>query len=172
MGQHIEKWFVKREAQQRKGVGKPPSEQKLLPGLCLPSGQLPGFFSHTWPTLGPTPGCTLTPQPRWILKWKFLGGARLLMAWHYLLSFEPQEAFLCMCSVSLVPKEWGAEIPESFTHTGFCPLSVLTLTIIVRCLQETNNGYLLSVVTSISEGNQEADCKYLDWSPPLSSQKS
>ena len=78
------------------------------------------------------------------------------------LEFEPQEAFLCMCRVSLVPKEGEAEIPESFTHTGFCPLFVLTLTITIRCLQETNNGYLLSVVTSILEGNQEAHCKYLD----------
>ena len=41
--QHIEKWF-KIEAQQRKDVSEPFSEEELLPGLCLPSGQLPGFF--------------------------------------------------------------------------------------------------------------------------------
>ena len=65
--QHIEKWF-KIEAQQRKGVSEPFSEEELLPGLCLPSGQLPGFFSHTCPTLGHSPGCTLTAQPGWLSK--------------------------------------------------------------------------------------------------------
>ena len=35
------------------------------------------------------------------------------------------------------------------------------MTITLRCLQETNTGYLLPVVISISEGKQEADCKYL-----------
>ena len=44
MAQHTEKWFVKREAQQGKGMGEPPSEEELLPDLCLPSGELPVSF--------------------------------------------------------------------------------------------------------------------------------
>lgn len=46
------------------------------------------------------------------------------MAWHYPLTFDPHGAFLHMCSVSLVPREGGAEMPLSFTQTGFallCP---------------------------------------------------
>ena len=46
------------------------------------------------------------------------------MAWHYPLAFDPHGALLHMCSVSLVPKEGGAEMPLSFTQTEFallCP---------------------------------------------------
>ena len=42
------------------------------------------------------------------------------MAWHCSLIFDPQGAFLCMCNSSLVPKEGGMDIPQSFTQTGFC----------------------------------------------------
>ena len=46
------------------------------------------------------------------------------MAWHYPLAFDPHGALLHMRSVSLVPKEGGAEMPLSFTQTEFallCP---------------------------------------------------
>lgn len=40
-------------------------------------------------------------------------------------------------------------------------LLALTMTITLRCLQETNTDYLSRIiVTSISEGKLEADCKY------------
>ena len=141
----------------------------VLPGLCLPSAQLSGFFSHTWPTLGPSPGCTLTPQPRWISEWRLLGGSRLIMAWHYRLSSDPQDNFLCMWGVSLVPEEWGwgRDPLILYSYRLFPPLC-LCHDYFLRCLQETHTSYLLSVI-SISEGKQEADYKYLDWSLPISS---
>ena len=51
----------------------------VLPHLCLPSGQLFGFFLHTWPTLGPCPWCPHNPQPIWISKWRLLGEAILFI---------------------------------------------------------------------------------------------
>ena len=47
------------------------------------------------------------------------------------------------------------------------PLFVLAVIISLRCLykRQTLAIYHLSVVTSISEGKQEADCKCLNWSP-------
>ena len=72
--------------------------RSVLLGLCLSSGQLSSFFFHTWPTLGPSPRvCARTLQPRWILKWRLLGGARLIMAWHYPLTHKEP---LCACVVS------------------------------------------------------------------------
>ena len=81
----------------------------VLPVLSLPSGQLSGFFFYTWsrPTLGPSLGCVHTPQPRWISKWRLLGGARLITAWHYPLNFDLQGAFLRIVS-SLSQKERGS----------------------------------------------------------------
>ena len=110
--------------------------RSVLPGLCLPSGQLSGFFSTPDLPWDPPLGCPCTPQPRWISKWSLLGRVRFIMAWHYPLTFDPHAAFLCMCSVSLVPEEEGREIPESFIQTGFC------FSVSLRCLQETNTGYL------------------------------
>ena len=72
-------------------------------GLCLPLAN--NLVSFTTPDLSwdPPLGCTCTPQP------KFLEGARLIMVWHYPLTFNPQGASPSMCSVSLVLK--GREIP-------------------------------------------------------------
>ena len=79
--------------------------RSVLLVLCLLSGQLPACFFHNRPTLGPSPGCAHSPQPTWVWKWRLLGGeARLTMAWCYPLTFDPQGAFLCLCSVSFVPK--------------------------------------------------------------------
>ena len=71
------------------------------------------------------------------------------------LEFWPKKPF-CACAVSPLSQK-----SEFFNHTGLCPLFILAVTITLRCLQETNTGYLLSVVISISEGKQEADWKYL-----------
>ena len=84
------------------------------------------------------------------------------MAWHSLLSSDPQEAFLHLCSVSLVPKSWGRDPLIRYSHRLPPPLCPCHEYYLKLFLQETNTGYLLSVVTSISEGKQEADCKYLE----------
>ena len=98
--------------------------RSVLLVLCLPLGQLPAFFFHTWPTLGPSPGCAHSPQPTWVWKWRLLGGVRLIIAWCYPLTFDPHGAFLCLCSVSSVPKERGMEIRSlnPLLKQGFTPL--------------------------------------------------
>ena len=40
----------------------------VLPGLCLSSGQLSGFFFTPDLPWDPPPGCTCTSQPRWMSK--------------------------------------------------------------------------------------------------------
>ena len=45
--------------------------------FILPPGQLSDFFFHTWLTLGTSPGCACTLQPRQMWKWRLLGGTRL-----------------------------------------------------------------------------------------------
>ena len=87
------------------------------------------------------------------------------MAWHYSLTFDPQGAFLCMCSVSLVRKEEGGRsLNPSLTH-GFVPFVLAltpAMTITLTCLQKTNLAiYPVSVVTSILEGKQEANLNTL-----------
>ena len=83
------------------------------------------------------------------------------MAWHYLLSSDPRRLSVHVQCLPC-PNSLAAETSESFTYTGFRPLFVFATTITIRCLQEMNTGYLLSVVTSTSEGKQESDCEYLD----------
>ena len=43
------------------------------------------------------------------------------MVWHFPLTFDPQEVFFHIFSVSLVPKDGGLEVPLSFTQS-FAPL--------------------------------------------------
>ena len=58
-------------------------------GLCLPSGQPSCFVSNPPPHLPLPPWlvcfgilrCTGTPRPRWVSKWRLLGGARLIIPW-------------------------------------------------------------------------------------------
>ena len=66
-----------------------------------------------------------------------------------------------MCSVSLILKWGGREllIPHS---DKVLPPFVLAMIISLRCLQRTKTIYPALVVTSISEGKQETDCKFLN----------
>ena len=89
------------------------------------------------------------------------------MAWCYPLTFDPQGAFLCLCSVSFVPKVGNGD-PLIFYSNRVLLLFFLAMTITFRCSQETNTDYLpcfCCVVNSILEGKQKADCKCLNWSP-------
>ena len=101
----------------------------VLSGFCLPSGHLSGFFIHTCPTLRPSPGYTRTPQPMWVSKCRLLRGARFIMAWQYLLTLDP------------CPKRAGTGDPLILYSNRVSPLWVFTVTITLRCLQETNTGY-------------------------------
>ena len=147
--------------------------RSVLPGLYLPSDQLSGFFFYTWPTLGPSSGCTHTPQSRWISKQRPLAQARLV--WPGIISWllthkEP----LCACVVSPLSQRGGSRDPLVL-HSNSTPLLTMTITLTIavtinlRCLQEINTAYLpCFCVTSILEGKQEADCKCLNWNPPIS----
>ena len=145
----------------------------ILLSLCLPSGQLSGFFFHIEPTLGPSLGCACT-QPRRTLKWRLLGGTRLSMTSHYPLTFKHQGAFLAFVVSHLTPKGEGVD-PLILYSIRVLPLFVLAMivtlttamTITLRCLQEKNLA-IYSVCASISEGKQETDCKCLNWSPSIS----
>ena len=44
--------------------------RSLLSGLCLPSGQVFGFFFHNTPTLRPSPGVCIHPTAKMDLKVK------------------------------------------------------------------------------------------------------
>ena len=44
------------------------------------------------------------------------------MAWHSLLSSDPQEAFLHLCTVSLVPKSGGRDPLIRYSHRLLPPL--------------------------------------------------
>ena len=113
--------------------------------------------------------CTYTPQPRRTSKWRFPWGARLIMVWHYPLTFEPQGAFLHMSDVSLGTKHGGVEILLSFTQTKFCPsLSLPWLLHLGIYKRQTLAIYAVYIVLFISESKEEADCKCLNCSHTIS----
>ena len=56
--------------------------------------------------------------------------------------FDPQRAFLRVCSVSLVLKEAGSRDPLILYSNKVLPLFVFPMTITLQCLQEINTGYL------------------------------
>ena len=160
--QHIEKQFVwlreklGRDAHhpERKGVGsrasgEEPSKEmdmlhlhrSVLPGLCLPSGQIRGFFFQTWLTLGPFSGVHTHPSAKMDLKVKASGRSKTHYGLELSPGFWPQEYFRAFV-VSLL----------SFTHTGFLPFFVIAMIIPLRCLQAQRLAiYPASVFTSISE---------------------
>ena len=96
----------------------------VLPCLCLPSGLLSDLFFHIWPAPGPSPGYACTPQPRWMLKWRLLGGARLITAWSHSLTLTHREPF-CACVVSSLSwKSWGQRSLNPLCKQGFTSMSL------------------------------------------------
>ena len=79
----------------------------VLQGFCLPRGQLSDFFFHTWLTLGTSPGCACTLQPRQMWKWRLLGGARLS-------TFIVVQLLIC---VQLFATPWTVERQGSLSFT-------------------------------------------------------
>ena len=136
--------LVKIEARQRctpreKGCGHPLSEEEELSKETVKSfievassGSLSSFRSTIWflfphLTYPGTLGCACIPQPRWTFKWRLLRGARLIMAWHFPLTFDPQGTFLHICSVFLVPKKGVQRSPKYSKR--ILPLFVLAMII-------------------------------------------
>ena len=136
--QRIEKvYFIEREAEQRctppgeKGCGSPASEEEprkervkfhlhrsVLPGLCLPSGLMPGFFFQTWPSQGPLSGMHTHSSAKMDLKVKASGRSKTHYGLELSPDFWPQDYFQVFV-ISLL----------SFTQTLFLPLLVLAMII-------------------------------------------
>ena len=93
--------------------------RSVLLDLCLSSGQLSSFFFHTWPTLGPSPGCAPSPQPTWVWKWRLLGGARLIMTWNFPLTFNSKELFCTrvVCLPCLLLRRVFASVPACHNYS-------------------------------------------------------
>ena len=175
-GEHMEKvCLVEIEARQRcypeKKCGRPPPMRRsavkkhlhhlyrsVLLGLCLSSGQLSSLFFHTWPALGPSPRvCACILQPRWILKWRLLGEARLIMTWNYPLTFDSKEPF-CTCVVCL---------PCLLLRRVFA--SVLAChNYSLEVLPRDKDWLFTPFLLSLPRANGGAGCKFLSWSPPIS----
>ena len=90
------------------------------------------------------------------------------MAWPYPLTFDPQGAFLCMCSVSLVPKRGSRDLKQDFAP--LCPCYdyylkgftrnkdwLFTLFILLLPLRRGNRRLIVNVLTgahlSLVSGN-------------------
>ena len=131
-----------------------PLYRTVLLGLCLSSGQLSSFFFHTWPTLGPSPRvCACTLQPRWILKWRLLGGARLIMTWNYPLTFDSKELF-CTCVVCLP----CLLLRRVFASVHACHNYSLEV------LPRDKDWLFTLFLLSLPRANGGAGCKFLNWS--------
>ena len=131
--------------------------------FCLPFGQLSGFFFHTWPALGLSPGVQLFP--RWIPAQGHRG-----WPWHYILGGDahyflpPRNAFAHVKCLPC-PKNGKYTTSWSFTQTVFSP-SVFPMTVILKCLQEPKPGCLPHFYCYFFFKVQIGGCKHLTWSPP------
>ena len=81
----------------------------VLLGLCLPSGQLSGFFLHIWPILGPSPGVPKHPSTKIDPEVKASGRSKTHYGLELSSDFWFKETF-CPSVVS----------PLSFTQKGVC----------------------------------------------------
>ena len=115
------------------------------------------FVPSGWFVSGPSPGVRTHTLGKTDLKVKASGRRKAHYGLELSLDFWPQGAFLVL---SLVPKIQGEQrslnllLKQGFAR--LCPCHIITLTI------------AMTAVTSILEGKQEADCKFLNWSPPIS----
>ena len=123
-----------------------------------------GFFFHTCSTLGPSPGVHTHPSAKMDLEVKASGRSKTLYGLELSPDFWHQGALVCL--------------PYPLLKQGFffffSPLFIFAIIIPLRCLQEACTHslmtiYPVSIVTFISESKQEAGCKFLNWSPPISS---
>ena len=73
----------------------------VLADVCLPSGQLSGFFFHTWPTLGPLPGVGMHPSAKMDLEVKASERSKTLYGLELSLDFWVQGASLRRVSLAL-----------------------------------------------------------------------
>ena len=184
MGEDTEKWvFLLREKQgrdahpERKGVSillvrsavkrqLSHLRRSVFPDLCLQVGNYPHFFFHIWPTLGPSSECTCLLSEGGSWSEDFCEEQDSLWSGVIPWLLTPKEPF-CTCVASPLSPKWGkCRSLNPLPKQGFASVLALNVTLTIalsitlRCLQETKTGYYpVSVVTSISEAEQKADCK-------------
>ena len=160
MGEHTEKQFVKTEARQRctpgeKGCGRPPQwggAQERGRWVIYIGQFFLQVFVYLWPItwfLFPhltCPRTLLTMRAQLFSKMDsspeaYEGAlASHIMRWCSLL-FDPQGAFLHMCSVSLAPRMRNIWPLDPLLQQGLAPLCSCH-DCIFKCPQETKPGYL------------------------------
>ena len=96
--------------------------RSVLLGLCLPlANYLVSLPTHDLPWGPPLGAYTHSPQPRWILKWRLLGGTRLI---HYGLALPwllTHKGPFCARVVSPLSQKGESRDPL-ILQTEFCPL--------------------------------------------------
>ena len=109
-------------------------------GSLFTFGKLSGYFSHTWPALGPSPICVWKIFPKWTPAHRPMGGFGITYSGVVPLFLTPKKPFMHMCNVSLAPRMENIWIFNS--HKGLAPLhSCMTVTL--QCPQETKPDCLL-----------------------------
>ena len=142
--------------------------RSVFPDLCFPVANYPHFFFHIWPTLGPFPECTclLSKDGSWSEDFheeqdSLWSG---IIPW-LLTSKEP----FCTCAASPLSPKWGeCRSLTPLLKQGFASLCPCFRYYLVYCLEyylkvlTRDKDWAIcpvSVVTSISEAKQKADCK-------------
>ena len=114
----------------------------VLPGLCLPSGQLSVLFFHTWPIMGPSPGVQAPLSQDGTRSVGFWDEQDWL--WPGIITwFWPTRSLFCTCVVSPLLQKSREGDPLILYSNRVLPLFVLAMTTTLWCLQETDIGYLL-----------------------------
>ena len=143
--------------------------RSVLQGLCLPSGQLSGFFFPHLTCSGTLPWGAHMPLSQDKSSEGFWEEQDLLWLDSNPLTFDPQGDFLHVCSVSLIPRERGGRPLKPFLKEGFAPSLSLPLLLLYGIYKRQILAiYSASVVTSILESKQEANYKFLNWSSSIS----
>ena len=123
--------------------------RSVLPGLCLPSGQLSGFFS---------PGilfwvCT-NSSAKMDLQVKASGRSKTPDGLALSLDFLPTGNLSARVLCLPCPKRGRSGEPLILYSNRVLPLFVLAMTTTLMCLQETNTGYLPCFCCYIHFGGQ------------------
>ena len=96
------------------------------------------------------------------------GRSRLIRVWHHPLTFDPQRSLSVHVQFFPHNKEEKYMASCYFTHNLALLYSYHAYYLKVSTGDKVWLIYPVSVVTYILEGKQEADCKCLTWSPPIS----
>jgi len=89
-------------------------------GSLFTFGKLSGFFSHTWPALGPSPICVWKIFPKWTPAHRPMGGFGITYSGVVPLFLTPKKPFMHMCNVCLAPRMENIWIFNS--NKGLAPL--------------------------------------------------